>query len=102
LVFDDKYRVLCWPAPGGDMVLEARLTELPEDDALCESVMRNALQSACRRIHTHSDALVLSEMGNWLMLQQRVAAEAAADDFENELEAFVNAVAGWRQLFYMN
>jgi hypothetical protein len=98
LMFDKKYRVYCRPAPRGDLVLEARLIEMPDEPAKTDALIKQALQVAGGRLYTDADALVLSDDESKLFLQQRIAADSSTDEFEIGLEQFVNAVAVWRQV----
>jgi hypothetical protein len=97
LVFDRRYRVCCRPAPGGDLVLETQLGELPAEPQRCEEMFELALQHAASRLAEHVDAVALSHDERALMLQQRVAADASAGDVRRGLEAFTNSIAVWRR-----
>lgn len=97
LVFDEKYRVFCRPASRGDLVLETTLTTLPEDAGRCDALLGEALRLAAPSLDTRADALVLSEDECALLLQRRLSADAASDEFEQGLEQFVNATGAWRR-----
>ena len=97
LVFDERYRVYCRPAQQGDVVLEIRLTEMPDDERRGGDLLQQALEFMGERLDEASEAPALSEDGQVLLLQQRVPAHARIDDLERALESFINAVGTWRR-----
>jgi hypothetical protein len=99
LVFDGNMRVVLHPAARGDLVLEAQLRALPTSSGMADDMMMDALVVAGHREPDDADYLVLSPEQDCLMLQQRVGADASADEFEDALGRFLNALAGWRAHF---
>ncbi|HVZ45033.1 MAG TPA: CesT family type III secretion system chaperone [Ramlibacter sp.] len=99
LVFDGNMRVLVHPAARGDVVLEAQLRSLPPGANAADEVLMNALDVAGRREELDADYLVLAPEEDRLLLQQRIAADAAADEFEAALGRFLDALTGWRAHF---
>ena len=99
-IFDGEYRISCELASGGDLLLEARVIELPQDQRLADETLAEAMQCLAFRVHEHAEALVLSENEDILLIQQTVAADADVDAFESSLERFINALANWRQAFF--
>jgi hypothetical protein len=99
LVFDGNMRVVLHPAGRGDLVVEAQVRELPASAQLADDALMNALTVAGRRAPTDPDCLVLAPEQNRLMLQQRIPAAASADEFEQALGSFLNALTGWRAHF---
>jgi hypothetical protein len=99
LVFDGNMRVLLHPAPRGDLVLQAQLRVLPTVPALADDVLLDALALAGRREPLDADYLVLSPEQDRLLLQQRVGADASADEFEKALGRFLDALTAWRAHF---
>jgi hypothetical protein len=99
LTFDQRYRIRCWPTTGGDLILESNIFNLPADAHERAELLNEALCSAAGRLYTCSDTLILDEDENVVYVQQRIAADAAFDEFESELEQFLNALGNWRQLF---
>ena len=97
LVYDERYRVYCRPAQHGDLVLESRLADVPEEAARCEGMLRQSLELAGERLEVAAEWPVLSEDGRTMRLQQRVAADARLEGVELALEAFTNATAAWRR-----
>ncbi|HSY26225.1 MAG TPA: CesT family type III secretion system chaperone [Burkholderiaceae bacterium] len=102
LVFDRQYRVRCWPASNGDIVLESRVTELPEEAHQCDDMLKEAMECAAHRINNYPEALVISEDIRELSIQQRISVDTTADGFETLLEQFVNSLTSWRQRFVGN
>jgi hypothetical protein len=98
LVFDRQYRVSCLPAPAGDLLLEARLVELPPDPAVRLARLEALLEHAGQALEQHAEGIALAPDGDMLVLQSTVPAQAASADLESMLEAFVNTLASWRRL----
>ncbi len=99
LVVDQRYRIFCHPAPFGDLVFECRVTELPVSPAAADEMIRECLLASFARMRDAADAPVLSDDGRTVMLQQRLAADASIDEFEQALQDFANALSAWRRLF---
>lgn len=99
LVFDGNMRVLLHPAGHGDLVLEAQIRVLPTAATVADDALMNALTIAGNREPGDADCLTLSPEEDRLMLQQRVGAAASADEFENALGKFLDALTGWRAHF---
>ena len=66
----------------------------PADDLLAD-----ALVLAGNRPPADADYLVLAPEQDRLMLQQRIAADASADEFESGLGRFLDALTSWRAHF---
>jgi hypothetical protein len=96
LVFDGNMRVLMHPAGRGDIVLEARLQALPPSESQADGMLLDALAEAGRRPASFGDAVVLSADQDVLLLQQRIHADASADEFETTLGHFLDSLTGWR------
>jgi hypothetical protein len=96
LVFDGNMRVVLHPASHGDIVFEAQLVVLPDAASEADEVLSSALAMAGQRESHEADCLVLSPEEDRLLLQQRVGADASADEFEGSLGNFLNALTGWR------
>lgn len=99
LVFDGNMRVLLHPAGRGDLVLEAQLRQVPASASQADDMLVDALAIAGRRSGIDADCLVLSQDSNRLLLQQRIGAAASADEFEQSLGRFLDALTGWRAHF---
>jgi hypothetical protein len=99
LVFDGNMRVVLHPAGRGDIVLEAQLRTFAGSDARTDEVLADALVMAAHREPHESDCLVLAPEEDRLLLQQRVGADASADEFEISLGHFLHALTGWRAHF---
>jgi hypothetical protein len=98
LVFDRQYRVSCLPATAGDLLLEARLVELPPDPAVRLARLEALLEHAGQTLEQHAEGIALAPGGHMLVLQRTVPARADSKDFESMLESFVNTLANWRRL----
>ena len=96
LVFDGNMRVRLHAAVRGDLVLEAQLRTLPPIERQADEMLVEALLVAGQREAREADCLVLSPERDRLLLQQRVSADASADEFENALGGFLNALTAWR------
>ena len=99
VVFDGNMRVLLHPAARGDVVLEAQLRALPSSAHQADSMLMDAMVVAGHRDPDCAEYLVLAPEQDRLMLQQRVNADASADEFERALTHFLNALTGWRAHF---
>jgi hypothetical protein len=99
LVFDGNMRVLLHPAGRGDLVLEAQVRELPTGARQADDLLLDALRVAGERPAADADYLVLPAGQDRLLLQQRIAAAASADEFEIALGRFLDALTGWRAHF---
>lgn len=98
LVFDRRYRVYCWQASHGDLVLECRVADLPADSREAEGVIRECLFASWVRMQEFSDIPTLSEDGTSIVVQLRIASDATITEFEQALEAYVNSLADWRRI----
>ena len=101
LVFDEQYRVYCRPAQHGDVVLEIRLAEMPDEERRGDEIRVRALEFAGERMEAAAEVPVLSDDGRALLLQQRVASDARVEDFELALEGFMNAIGLWRRRLHV-
>lgn len=99
LSIDSKYRIYCRIAPHGDLVIECKISDLPEKPADIEDMLRTTLIASHLRLCTHSDVPVLSKNGFSILIQQRIPADATVDEFEGSLENFINSLADWRRIF---
>ncbi|SMP44880.1 CesT family type III secretion system chaperone [Noviherbaspirillum suwonense] len=98
MVFDAQYRVTCQVFAQGDLLLEARVLRLPDDEGSRTTTVEMLLEQAGQRLQDHAEWLALGSGGQILMLQQIVPAQADRIQFSNMLDSFVNALAGWRRL----
>lgn len=96
LVFDANLRVLVHPAGRGDIVLEASVCSLPSQTFQADRLLDMLARQAAVQPLQEPDALVLRDSPEQLMVQQRVASDASADEFEAGLAHFLNAVTRWR------
>ena len=99
LSIDNRYRIYCRPASHGDLVLEARLIDLPMQASDVDALIRECLLASWVRMHEHADVPVLSENETSIFLEQRIPADASIDEFEAALEKFTNSIADWRRIF---
>lgn len=99
ILVDQRYRVFCRPAPHGDLVFECRVVDLPDAPAAADDMVRECLMASWAKLRESADVPVLSADGRTVMLQQRVAADASVNEFEQALEDYLNALAGWRRMF---
>jgi len=99
LVFDGNMRVLLHPAQRGDLVFEAQVCMLPAGALQAEDLLAGALALASTRSPLDADYLALPPEQDRLMLQQRIAAAASADEFEIALGRFLDALTAWRVHF---
>lgn len=99
LSVDGSYRIYCRPAPHGDLILESKLSDVPDAPADAEDLIRTALMASAVRVMTHADVPVLSKNGQQILLHQRVPADASVDEFEASLNNFVKSLADWRRIF---
>ena len=99
LSIDNRYRIYCRPAAHGDLVLEARLIDLPMQASDVDALIRECLLASWVRMHEHADVPVLSENETSIFLEQRISADASIDEFEAALEKFTNSIADWRRIF---
>jgi hypothetical protein len=96
LVFDGNMRVVLHLAMHGDLVLEAQLRTVPAIERQADETLAEAMLVAGQREAQDADCIVLSPECDRLLLQQRVSADASADEFENALGGFLNALTAWR------
>jgi hypothetical protein len=96
LVFDATLRVAFHPVPRGDLVLEAQVAEMPTGRQAADRLLQDVLEAAGRRPAHEDDGLALAGSGRRLLLQQRVAAEVSAQEFESRLGTFLDALSAWR------
>jgi hypothetical protein len=98
LVFDRQYRVSCLTLAHGELLLEARIVQLPADTGDRRAAMEMLLQQAGSNLQSHSERIAFAPDGQMLVLQQIVPAQADRVQFGAMLDSFVNALAGWRRL----
>jgi hypothetical protein len=96
LVIDGLYRIFFRPAQHGDLVMEARLVDVPESTAARERMLTEVLEAAADRLLEHADMPTLSSNEDQLTLQQRIPQDAGPAEVEVALEQFTNAVVAWR------
>jgi hypothetical protein len=99
LLFDRRYRVFCRPAPHGDLVLESRIIELPDDPEAADSLIRECLFASWVRMPDFSDVAALSDDGQAIVIQLRIPSDASINEVESALESYVNAMSDWRRIF---
>ena len=99
LSIDSRYRIYCRIAPHGDLVLECKISDLPDKPGDVEEMLRTTLIASHLRLYTHADIPVLSKNGHSILIQQRIPADATVDEFEGSLENFINSLADWRRIF---
>jgi len=99
LSFDSRYRIYCRPAPHGDLVLESKLADVPENPGDAEDLIRTTLMASAVRMMTHADVPVLSKNGLAILLHQRIPGDATVDELEGSLQNFVKSLAEWRRIF---
>ncbi len=95
---DRSFRVLCRPAPHGDLIFESRLLQLPDLLPDVDDILQRCLLASWLRMGTHADVPVISEDGAHVLLQQRLPSDATVDEVELSLERFVNSIADWRRV----
>jgi hypothetical protein len=98
LIFDGQYRVTCLPFPHGDLLLEARIVQLPVDVQSRRTAMELLLEQAGDMLVSHTERIAFAPGGQMLVLQQIVPTQADRAQFDSMLDRFVNALAGWRRL----
>lgn len=98
LIFDGQYRVTCLPLAYGDLLLEARILQLPDEARARRITMEALLEQAGSRLGKHTDRIAFAPGEQMLVLQQTVPAQADRAQFISVLDGFVNALAGWRRL----
>ena len=96
IVFDGNLRVLIHPTRPGDVVFEAPVCDVPAQRALADRLLGDVAQRAAGRSPALADCLVLRGPPERLLLQQRVTADASAEEFETALAQYLNALTGWR------
>lgn len=98
LSLDKSYRVFCRPATHGDLVLESRLMQLPQNNKEADELIAHTLLGSWVRMQSHADIPVLSQDETEICLQQRISSDATVDEFENALEQFTNSISDWRRI----
>jgi hypothetical protein len=95
LVIDRRFRVLCRPLPGGALLLESQLGELPAMPRERHALLARILEALGDDLVDHAETISLADDGGALVQQQFVDA-GDAKLFEAGLESHVNALARWR------
>jgi hypothetical protein len=98
LVFDSQYRVTFLALAHGDLLLESRIFQLPDEQHSRRATMQMLLEQAGSRLQSHSEWIAFAPGAQMLVLQQVVPAQADRAHFRALLDDFVNALAGWRRL----
>lgn len=99
LLVDQRYRIFCRPAPHGDLVLESRVIDLPNDTNAADSLIQECLYASWVRMPDYQDIPALSDDGEAILIQQRIPSDASVNEVETALEAYVNALSDWRRIF---
>ncbi len=99
LLFDGNLRVLLHPGARGEVVAETQLRLLSANPASDDDRLLSALQTAATRPLDEAARLVLTPDQDRLVLQVSVPADASADQFEQSLAHFLDAVNEWRARF---
>jgi hypothetical protein len=95
LRIDERIRVKLRPGRRpNDVVLEARLGELPSSPSECETVLVRVMLHATAGAAGQLAAIVLSPDGRQLLLQA-VLNGSDADRFDTEVETFLNELDRW-------
>jgi hypothetical protein len=97
LIVDRRFRVLCRPLPGGALLLESRLGELPTAPRERHALLARVLEALGDDLAERVETIALSEDGAALVQQQLVIG-ADASLFESRLESHVNALGRWRSM----
>ncbi len=98
LIFDRQYRVTFLMLTHGDLLLDARVLQLPDEPHSRRTTLEMLLEQAGSRLEGHPEWIALAPGGQMLVLQQVVPAKADRAQFSASLDDFVNALAGWRRL----
>ena len=98
LVFDGRYRVACLGMSNGELLLEARVCELPAGAAPRSSLLEALLLQSGRALERHGEWMTMTPDRQTLVLQQTLPVLATVMDVEVRLENFINALANWRRL----
>lgn len=96
LTIDGSHRVHCLGAPGGELLLEARVCSLPEEPRRRREVLDRTMALSGARVQNQRDGVALNADGDLLMLQQTVAADANLLALESDLGDFVNSLVAWK------
>nr|WP_314623059.1 CesT family type III secretion system chaperone [uncultured Noviherbaspirillum sp.] len=98
LIFDSQYRVTFLTLAHGDLLLEARVFQLPDEPRSRRTTLEMLLAQAGSRLEGHPEWIALATGGRMLVLQQVLPAKTDRTQFSASLDDFVNALAGWRRL----
>ncbi|MBK4733244.1 CesT family type III secretion system chaperone [Noviherbaspirillum pedocola] len=98
LIIDRRFRVQCRPLPGGALLLESRLGEMPMLERERTALTLRLLEALGRAVLERPETIALSSNGNTLVQQRQIASQADGNAFEAVLECHVNALGFWRSL----
>ena len=92
----DRVRVHLIELPSQNVLIEARITDLPLAAGAREKLLQRALSAATSRMHHSNLTLVADHEGNALCLQSRVEAQADLPTLSHAIERLVNEIELWR------
>ena len=98
MVFDGRYRVACLTLSNGELLLEARICDLPIEALPRRALLEELLVQTGRRLERDAEWMSITKDRQTLVLQKTLPAQASLMDVERLLENFINALANWRRM----
>lgn len=92
----DQVRVHLLELHPGQVVLEARIADVPTVQTTHERTLNRILQIALARARASSSHLMVDDEQSAFWLQRRLRPGAGTDDLDSELEQLVNDIEFWR------
>lgn len=94
MTVDGVYRIRLRALSHGGIALSARLRALPEAGPARDDMLLNVARMACGTMKEHASGCVVDELERAVWLQQTAPA-ASAQDIDDAVGDFVNALAFW-------
>ena len=92
----DRVRVHLVTLRAGEVLVEARVRDLPAALAERSQMLQKALELSTARMSESAASPVVDAGASYLKLQVRISAQSTSDEFDKALSMIVNEVELWR------
>ena len=92
----DTVRAHLQGLPGNQLLIEARVCDLPSSQSAVERLVEKALTVSLGRLRDNPSVLTIDDVGSALWLQRRLAVSVSTERLDSAVEQLVNEVEIWR------
>jgi hypothetical protein len=96
LTIDNRHRIDCKLCRGG-LVLQGTIGEAPLAPGYREMHLTRVLRQVTAHARTRLEHVTLSASGDMFLLQRRLADSCPASEFDETVDAFIEALLAWKK-----